>query len=253
MSDDVDNAPIPDSPGGAEPESSAASSLMLPLAITAVIFGIAALVLMFRGGGDNGTAPPVDVPPASAIETPSAEQIAAFAAIIAQQTADASATAAVPTATLTPRPTYAPPPRAGGSGSGGGSSSSSSKVADAEKLRDELLATAKSAATAPGADMSTGHPGFGILEAWRAKYPALEFAAGSSSDVAYRATLPVNKSEDASKENPYIFAFAVRDSSGGCAGGTIAGFPLPDTFATVGLPPGSKCRPDAVTDIYVGR
>ncbi len=94
----------------------------------------------------------------------------------------------------------------------------------------------------------------GAVVAWRAAFPEVLGDSGvvgyereaSTSGISGFAVLPEDETKEASRDNPYFLAFAVRDASGACAGGVLSGFPDPTEQRTVRVKPGTRCSGAAV-------
>jgi hypothetical protein len=94
----------------------------------------------------------------------------------------------------------------------------------------------------------------GVVVAWRAAFPEVLGDSGvvgyereaSENGISGFAVLPKDATQEASQDNPYFLAFAVRDAAGTCAGGVLSGYPDPTDKRTVRVKPGSRCSGAAV-------
>ncbi len=94
----------------------------------------------------------------------------------------------------------------------------------------------------------------GAVVAWRAAFPEVLGDSGvvgyereaSTSGISGFAVLPADETQEASRDNPYFLAFAVRDAAGACAGGVLSGYPDPTDERMIRLKPGTRCSGAAV-------
>ena len=104
-------------------------------------------------------------------------------------------------------------------------------IEDAAALRDDFLILAEANATDdPGQGLS---PSWGIVEAWTAAYPDLQFngsAIPPTEDSVSVYSNVQNSKNVPGADNPYVLSVAILDTQGTCAGAVAVGFPSPDTF-----------------------
>lgn len=122
-------------------------------------------------------------------------------------------------------------------------------VDDADAWVADLLevGSANASQETPSEDM-------GVVVAWRAAFPEVLGDAGvvggerqaTENGISGFAVLPKDETKEASRTNPYYLAFAVRDSSGHCAGGVLSGYPDPTDERTIRISPGTRCSGAAV-------
>ena len=107
---------------------------------------------------------------------------------------------------------------------------------------------------AANADHETPSEDMGVVVAWRAAFPEILGDSGvvgyereaSENGISGFAVLPKDETKEASRSNPYVLAFAVRDAAGRCAGGVLSGYPDPTDQRTVRMKPGTRCSGAAV-------
>ncbi len=124
-------------------------------------------------------------------------------------------------------------------------------VRDAALFRDALLELASKATW----DVSKTNEGYGAFPKWRTQYPDLGIYTPAAPADTLRISVYVNplvSGSPAGQNNPYLVAFAVADSSGRCAGGTIFGYPVPGRYGRIELPAGAPCTGFAVADAFLG-
>lgn len=121
-------------------------------------------------------------------------------------------------------------------------------IADAAALRDQLLASAKSATFVA----TDSFHAYGIFTAWAGAFPAIDISgssvpAGAHNISAYNNLLESKQAESAS--NPKVVAFTVKDAAGHCEAGLITGSPAFTDFKPVTLPATAKCIATEVVDL----
>jgi len=120
-------------------------------------------------------------------------------------------------------------------------------IRDAAAFRDGLLELAGKAKW----DTKKVTEGFGAFAEWRAQYPTLGIYTPASPADQLRISVYVETlfaGNLAAASNPYLVAFAVADSAGRCAAGSIIGFPQPAQFAQVEIGT-AACTGDEVAKV----
>lgn len=96
---------------------------------------------------------------------------------------------------------------------------------------------------------------YGIVESWRAGYPSVLaswqlVAPGSgapNNGISGPGVFLVDPAQEPSAANPYVVAFAVRDTGGVCAAAVVYGHPDVDSWERIDLP--GHCSAAAVMDV----
>ncbi len=104
-------------------------------------------------------------------------------------------------------------------------------IKDAIALADHLSTVAFDAVQA---NTNPGEIHFGIVDAWSAAYPDVEFAGYAIDPDEDTISVYANVQDpkgDPGPDNPYIVAAAIRDSFGFCAGVVAAGYPFPNDIS----------------------
>lgn len=160
-------------------------------------------------------------------ETPTASPTSTSSATVTStSTSTATATA---TSTKTATPTATP-------------------IADAAALRDQLLASAKSATFVA----TDSFHAYGVFTAWTAAFPEIDISgssvpAGAHNISAYNNLLESKQAESTS--NPKVVAFTVKDAAGHCEAGLITGSPAFTDYKPVTLTSAAKCIATEVVDL----